>query len=355
MICVIVLPLYCIFNALKTAIVSSVLLIIFHRKIAAPILELSNYFVAHKDLSKITADDIYFKDRVYNDEISVVTEQILIREAKLAEWAKSQQERIDRAESKLAEADEQIRQEKIRAESSARLAQLGEMATSIAHEINNPLAIISGYNFLILKEASKENVDLPKIRQTVQAVESTIIRITKIISGLRSYARDGSQEPMAVTPVQQIIDDTMSMCETKMRTKGVSLRVSMDKDSNLAIKCRAVQMVQVLVAIINNSIDAVEKTKDSWIEIGASKVGEKVRIAVTDSGNGISPDIAEKIFQPFFTTKEVGVGTGLGLSIAFAIIKDHQGFIYVDSSQKNTCFVIELKASALHSPHHHAA
>jgi signal transduction histidine kinase len=334
-------------NGLKTAIVASVLLIIFHRRIAGPILEITRYFNSHKDLARISGVDFQISERPNYDEISVMGEHIALRERALARWAEEQQARVDAATSALAEADETIRQEKIRSEASARLAQLGEMATSIAHEINNPLAIISGYNHLIRREIKSSNVNLDKVMATTESIEATIVRITKIITGLRAYARDGAQDPKVITPVRQIIDDTVAMTETRLRTNGVVFRQNFSADSGIMINCRSVQIVQVLVALINNAVDAIKGRPDLWIEVGYKAKDGGVEIYVTDCGDGMPPEIEAKIFEPFFTTKQVGHGTGLGLSISYGIIKDHDGRIFVDHSAPNTKFCVQLPSAAL--------
>ena len=334
-------------NGLKTAIVASVLLIIFHRRIAGPILEITRYFNTHKDLARISGVDFQISDRRNYDEISVMGEHIALREKALARWADEQQARVDAATEALAEADQTIRQEKIRSEASARLAQLGEMATSIAHEINNPLAIISGYNHLIRREIKGPSVDLDKVFATTESIEATIVRITKIITGLRAYARDGAQDPMVTTPVQQIIDDTVAMTETRLRTNGVIFRQNFASDSTLMINCRSVQIVQVLVALINNAVDAIKGRSELWIELGSKVSDGMVELSVTDCGDGIPRDIEAKIFEPFFTTKQVGHGTGLGLSISYGIVKDHGGQIFVDHSCRNTRFCIRLPIAAM--------
>jgi signal transduction histidine kinase len=332
-----------ILNSLKTFIVATVLLIIFHRKIAGPILEITTYFDKHRDLNNITGQDLNVNPRGgINDELTIMTEHIRRREQKLAEWSLAQKVKFEKAEMALAEADETIKHEKTRAEGSARLAQLGEMATSIAHEINNPLAIISGYNFLIRKEISKGELDSGKILSTTEAVEATTKRISKIITGLRAYARDGAQDPLEVASAARIIEDTVAMVETRLKTKAIAIQVDSASFKDIAMNCRSVQVVQVLVAMINNSFDAICDLENPWISLEVKQEGDKVYLALTDSGPGISPEFELKIFQPFFSTKPVGSGTGLGLSISFGIIRDHQGKIYVDHSCKNTRFVIEM-------------
>jgi signal transduction histidine kinase len=335
-------------NGLKTAIVAGVLLIVFHRLVAKPIGEISRYFLTHKDLNKISGDEfkVQHTPRI-DDELSVMVEQIAVRENTLAQWGQQQRDRIGAAEMALQDADEIIKQEKSRAEASARLAQLGEMATSIAHEINNPLAIISGYNHLIIKEVSKEVLNIKRIIDTSNAVENTIMRITKIITGLRAYARDGSHDPKALATVRSIIEDAISMTETRLRSKGVELRVRVDVKDSDVLMCRQVQIVQTLVAIVNNAVDAVAKLSEHWIELSAQRAGDTIRLAVTDSGAGISEEVVHRLFEPFFTTKQIGEGTGLGLSISYGIIKDHDGKIFVDKACKNTRFVIELTAAQI--------
>jgi signal transduction histidine kinase len=100
-----------------------------------------------------------------------------------------------------------------------------------------------------------------------------------------------------------------------------------------------------LLNLLNNAHDAVEKVPDRWIRISAADLGKDVEIRVADSGPGISPGLRERIFQPFFTTKDVGKGTGLGLSVAKGIIESHAGWLGLNPSPEETCFVIQLPKS----------
>jgi signal transduction histidine kinase len=333
-------------NGLHTTAVASILLLIFYRKITRPIREITEYFKSHSEVSRASTTDFIISSRKDYDEISIMIEHIISRETALANWSLDQSKKVKAAETSLSEADQSIRREKLRAETAARLAQLGEMATGIAHEINNPLAIISGYNHFIRSELKHPEPRMDKVMNAIESIEKTILRITKIIVGLRAYARDGSKDPMNVTSVRQIIDDAMAMTESKLRSNGIVIRRSPEQEEGATISCRAVQIVQVIVALINNSVDAIKGQSDMWIEINVKTNGQKVELMVTDSGLGISSAIEKRIFEPFFTTKEVGHGTGLGLSIAYGIIKDHDGEIFVDYSCKNTRFVIHMKQAA---------
>jgi C4-dicarboxylate-specific signal transduction histidine kinase len=234
---------------------------------------------------------------------------------------------------------------RLHAEASARLAELNEMATSIAHEINNPLAIISGYNHVIKMELARQQPRFDKVYKAADSVEVTIHRMAKIISSLRAYARDGSQDPMAISSVIKIVEDAVAMTDSRLKSYGIKLKVSHSVPDALLIRCRKVQILQVLVALIHNAIDAVKNQPAMWIEIDLINKNSQVMLTMTDSGGGIPPEIARRVFEPFFTTKQVGHGPDLGLSVAYGIIKAHGGDIYLDQSCKNTRFVIALSAA----------
>lgn len=139
----------------------------------------------------------------------------------------------------------------------------------------------------------------------------------------------------------RILDETLDLCRSKITEKGVELRISAPDDS-LSIDCRSYEISQVLLSLIYNSLDAVEKLAQKWIEIRVEEMGDEVIIKVTDSGKGIPVEIREKIMQPFFTTKEIGKASGLGLSVSNGIIQAHGGVLCLDPSSSNTCFVIRL-------------
>ena len=224
-----------------------------------------------------------------------------------------------------------------------KLASLGEMAGGIAHEINNPITIIGGSSNLMRKMIEKGIDDKGKMLKQLDDIDKTVIRITKIIGGLRNVTRDTEHEKFALTTLEDILNDSISICSEKFKNNGVNLICHFD-DPVMTIKINSlrVQMSQVFFNLLSNAFDAVEKLPSPWIEITAKKSNDKIIIFVRDSGMGVPQEIQNKIFQPFFTTKEVGRGTGLGLSLCSKIIKLHNGDLYINSDDKNTCFVIEL-------------
>ncbi len=226
---------------------------------------------------------------------------------------------------------------------SAKLSSLGEMAGGIAHEINNPLAIIHGKAAQLRSFAESGSLDANKVKVFAEKIERTAWRISKIIRGLRSFARNADHDPCEKVMLSSVIEDTLELCRERFKNYGVELRVPVIPE--LELFCRPSQISQVFLNLLNNAFDAILDKPIRWVELGLEPREDSVRISVTDSGAGIPPEIAEKMMQPFFTTKEVGKGTGLGLSISKGIIEDHGGALRLDSACANTCFRIELPRS----------
>ncbi len=233
-----------------------------------------------------------------------------------------------------------IEGQRVQIEASARLAQLGEMAGGIAHEINNPLAIISGFNDRLRTSLETGALDLEEVKLCTERISKTIGRIAGIVKGLRVVAREGSSDPFEATTLGSLVNDTLGLCLERAKNRGV--RILTEGDLDLEVECRVVQISQVLTNLISNGIHAVENSTDRWIRIHAEKDSDFVVLLVSDSGQGVPESIRSKIFQPFFTTKSAGEGTGLGLSISTSIIKDHQGTLSLDNTKPNTTFVIRL-------------
>jgi C4-dicarboxylate-specific signal transduction histidine kinase len=226
---------------------------------------------------------------------------------------------------------------------SSRMSALGEMASGIAHEINNPLAIIFGKIEKTQRLLQKEGpIQVDVILSDLKKIQETSERISKIIKGLRAFSRSGDQDPFAKVGIDTIVNDTLSFCRERILNHSVSLRIPTSIPT-FEINCRATQISQVLLNLLNNSFDAIsEHTGEKWISLDFEVTPLKLRMKVTDSGNGIPPEVIDRMMQPFFTTKEAGKGTGLGLSISKGIIEEHRGTLSYDSTCKNTCFVIEL-------------
>lgn len=224
---------------------------------------------------------------------------------------------------------------------SSKMSSLGEMAGGVAHEINNPLAVIISLAEQIDELAAENQIDPATLREMTGKVIRTSNRIAKIVQGLRTFSRDGSRDQFKAVNVRKLVEETLSFCEERFRQHGLALNVD-PFPADLAFEGRATEMSQVLLNLLNNAYDATDGKQNRWIRISVRSLETKIEIRVIDSGAGIPEAAQSKIFQPFFTTKEIGKGTGMGLSISAGIVKGHRGELSVDPTHPNTCFVIHL-------------
>lgn len=234
-----------------------------------------------------------------------------------------------------AEELERKRKETIQA---AKLASIGEMTAGIAHEINNPIMIIFGSLKSIKKYLSE---DINKVEMHISKIEKQISRIDRIIKGLKSFSRDTSYEEFHQVDVSNIVNESIDLIQTELSANSVQIEL-IDDLKNKIVECNEIQIEQVIINLIKNSIDAISALSERWIKIHLYNRSGLIVIRITDSGNGVPEVIRNKIMNPFFTTKEIGKGTGLGLSISQGIIASHGGKIYLDENEKHTTFIIEL-------------
>ncbi len=225
--------------------------------------------------------------------------------------------------------------ERAKSVQSAKLASLGEMAAGIAHEINNPLAIIEGTCALMAK------LDEPsRLPTRVETIRKSTARISKIVKGLRKFARSSDNDERTQVGIAALLREVQGLTEHKAKRHNVDLSFELGLESK--ILCNEIEIEQVFINLINNAIDAAEKNQPSWVRVSMLDQGDTIRVRVTDSGQGLTKALQERLFQPFFTTKSVGEGTGLGLSIAKGIVEGHGGTLNIVSDSPNTCFEVIL-------------
>lgn len=219
---------------------------------------------------------------------------------------------------------------------SSKLSSLGEMSAGIAHEVNNPLAIIMGKIAIFKKVKNSPN----GFEDRLEAMEKAAFRIQKIVSGLKKFSRTSDGHVHKTELISQILTEVTTI--TNIRASHFSVPVEISGDANLSIECDSLEIEQVLVNLINNAVDAVKATENPWVKVNYFRSGDKAIIQVIDSGKGITPAIENKLFEPFYTTKPVGEGTGLGLSITKGILDLHKASIRINRNFKNTCFEIQF-------------
>ncbi|MEW6379004.1 MAG: PAS domain S-box protein [bacterium] len=220
---------------------------------------------------------------------------------------------------------------------SDRLAAMGRLSAGIAHEINNPLAVLSGriQDLLTKYEAHEE------LGHNFASMKRVCDRIGKIVDSLLFFSRQ-KEEPRYLYEIHEVIEDAISMFEAETVTRGVRL-IKQYAHNIPPVIVVASQIQQVCVNLLINAIDATKLGDEITISTKLDTARENVMIIFKDTGGGIPKKYLSKIFEPFFTTKEVGRGSGLGLSISAGIIKAHRGSIRVRSKEGlGTIFTIKL-------------
>jgi two-component system NtrC family sensor kinase len=226
------------------------------------------------------------------------------------------------------------------ARQSEKLAALGTLAAGLAHELNNPIGIISSRAELMLLDA--EPRALPEdVVEDLRVIHRHAQRVARIAQGLLSFARSSSGQPDRVD-LNRVVDETVLLVEKMMVKDGTRLRRALAPDLP-PIWGDANALQQVVMNLLTNARDAVKGGGEISIETSAApEASGDVRLIVRDTGPGIPPDVLPKIFDPFFTTK--AEGTGLGLSISYGIVRDHQGTVDVESRPgEGTTFVLTFR------------
>lgn len=221
------------------------------------------------------------------------------------------------------------------------LAALGEMSGGIAHEINNPLQILSTQISFIRRQIEIIEQTPPRVLKLLDQMDETVLRISNLVKGLRKLSRNTSTDPKVTFPISTAMDDMLSVSSQKLKFLDIELKI--EGDTSIKVHGHMVQLSQIFINLINNAVDAIDEDANKWIHIYIfNNSNNKTIITFTDSGLGIPKDIAQKIMLPFFTTKDPGKGTGLGLSISNSMIEKVGGRLYYDSNSTNTKFIIEL-------------
>ena len=239
-----------------------------------------------------------------------------------------------------------------------RMATLGTLSAGIAHEINNPTSFISGNIRMIekfwdvvlpcMKEASK-NGSLPQEKldfvieefpKAVAGMHKGVTRIKSIVNGLKTYVRQGGDEKVPCN-LADCVASALELCANSLKYHVTVEQVL--EDDLPVIYANAQQIEQVLINLLTNAADSTESKGKGHIRITAARTDTGVNISIEDDGPGIPPDVIEKIWNPFFTTKAPGKGTGLGLSIIHGIIDNHDGTIEVENKESGGArFLITL-------------
>ncbi len=209
---------------------------------------------------------------------------------------------------------------------SEKMITLGELVAGASHELNNPLAIVTGFSDLLLDERKLT----PEQRSKIEAIKKNALRASSVVHGLLAFARKRKPERVR-TEINAAVETALALKEYDLRTSGIRIDKRLSAGP-LYVSADAGQIQQVFINVLNNAQEAVLAAPGSpEILVRTDSTNSTVSVHIEDSGPGINKDDLKRVFDPFFTTKPLGKGTGLGLSISYGIVQEHGGDITIDN------------------------
>ena len=226
---------------------------------------------------------------------------------------------------------------------TARLASFAEMVSGIAHELNNPLAVLHGRIQMLQAQVVSGNLSSEDLSSSLEKLNQTVFRISKIVNGLRSFVRPGVTDAIEFVSPTRAIEDALDFCRGRFHKQKVD--IILDVSTMKRARCVSVHLIQILLNLLNNALQATEACSEKWVKILAQDNGEEVVFRIIDSGTGIAVRIEGRIFEPFFTTKEAQKATGLGLSISKSLAEKNGGSLTHIVDSPHTTFELKLPCS----------
>jgi two-component system, NtrC family, sensor kinase len=237
-------------------------------------------------------------------------------------------------ESKVEKRTEELKTAHRKLLQTDRMASLGQLAASVAHEINNPISGVLNLSMLMQRILKDDGIPLNRVadfRKYLSQVITETSRVGRIVTDLLSFSRR-SKPQSATADLNTIVRNTLSLVSHKLKLASVEVHLELLEDLPL-LECDNSQMQQVVLNLVMNASEATHKSGrgDVWVSTRVDPENSAVILEVRDNGEGIPPEITSKIFDPFFTTKEEGKGVGLGLAVVYGIVEAHHGDIEVRS------------------------
>jgi len=240
-----------------------------------------------------------------------------------------------------------VEQERERKEAAAqiiqtsKLATLGEMATSVAHELNQPLNVIRMAAGNSRRKISKGTADPTYLSDKLKRIEEQTARAAAIIDHMRMFGREAKEQPTSIDP-RNVVTNALDLMGEQLRLADIEVVTELPENCAFIVG-HTIQMEQVILNLLTNARDALaESDGESKITLRVFEGSKDVHITAEDTGGGIPAEILPRIFEPFYTTKEMGKGTGLGLSVSYGIVRDMNGTIVATNIDNGARFEVTL-------------
>jgi two-component system NtrC family sensor kinase len=327
---------------LQILLAGSMIVLLIRRFIGVPIRDLiaATKAVAKMDLDKPIS--IHNKSQ----ELEELEESFNFMRKRLRSALGELNEAANLLEARVAERTEQLKAAHQKLLHSDRLASLGQLAASVAHEINNPISGVLNLSMLlerIMKEGNVPPGRQEECKKYLARISHEVARVGRIVCDLLAFSRR-SKPQRATSDLNQIVKTTVSLVGHKLKLNET--QVNLDLATDLPqVNCDASQIQQVILNLVLNAAEATQTRERGAVSVRTrpSRDRQQVELLVEDNGEGIAPENLRKIFDPFFTTKPEGKGVGLGLAVVYGIIQAHDGDIEVKSTiGQGTAFTVSL-------------
>lgn len=247
-------------------------------------------------------------------------------------------------DQKISDQQKEIQIQKALEINSARLSSMQEMLSGMAHEINNPMTVISFSAKKIRETIESEEKDLEKVLFFTKKITESSTRVKNILHSIQTTSRPTDDDPFEISTIEDLmkgVEETL-IAETSLYEIQFAIHYHQESAKDLLLKVKRVALYQIMQVLVKNAVEAVKHLNPGSVRIDIRSEGDYLTIKVRDSGPGIQPHQRAKIFDPFYTTKEVGKATGLGLTIASRLTFMNEGELYLDPEEKMTTFVLKL-------------